>query len=253
MKGICALIGGGDRTVLRDIISLTQSKHILIIATASEMQSTVFNDYKNKFRDIDQNIILETPELVSFMDINKQKIIDLLDVVDTVFFTGGDQTRLAIIFNDSKFLEKLKHNYFKNKLSIIGTSAGSQIMGTKYLYDGDGLDGFKNGMTETDFGFNILDGFIIDSHFFKRGRTGRLLQAMDSNAICKGIGIAEDTAIVIDENNLITIYGVAEVAFFDIKKANSNLFNVGNHENFSIRNVRCHYLSKNESINMELK
>ena len=58
---------------------------------------------------------------------------------------------------------------------------------------------------------------------------------------------------LIDENNLITIYGVAEVAFFDTKKANSNLFNVGNHENFSIRNVRCHYLSKNESINMELK
>src|SRR5205823_1884326 len=123
-----------------------------------------------------------------------------------VFFTGGDQVRITSQLADSPVFECISRLY-RNGGTIVGTSAGAAAM-PEIMLIGRRVDESNRvstlGMAP---GLGLIEGVIIDSHFAKRGRYGRLLGAVTENPHNLGIGIDEDTAIVVEAGTHFTVLG----------------------------------------------
>ncbi|MDB5478740.1 MAG: cyanophycinase [Alphaproteobacteria bacterium] len=123
-----------------------------------------------------------------------------LEKADAVFFSGGDQAKLGRILGDTKLVDLLKarlHN--DNNFTLGGTSAGAMIMaGT--MIAGETQTGDNAPALNTGQGFAILKDIIIDSHFAQRNRHWRLEHALRLYPRLSGLGLDEDTGLVITGN-----------------------------------------------------
>jgi cyanophycinase len=124
-----------------------------------------------------------------------------LDGAAAVLFTGGDQLRLTATLGDSLVFRRIREIYDAGGL-VAGTSAGSAAMPHTMIVSGEGdlaPEAAEIGMAP---GFGFVDGIVLDTHFAERGRIGRLVGAVAQNPKNLGLGIDEDTAIVVDGDGL---------------------------------------------------
>jgi cyanophycinase len=90
-----------------------------------------------------------------------------------------------------------------------------------------------------------VDGVIIDQHFDQRGRLGRLLCGVAENPGILGIGIDEDTAIVVTPDDYFEVIGTNAVTVVDGKSIkSSNVSESQPNEILSITNASLHVLSR---------
>ena len=115
---------------------------------------------------------------------------------DLIFFGGGDQVRLVEILNQTRLIDLVRSRFETGGLHIAGTSAGATAAGNPMIFNGN-HDGFAKGSVEYAEGFGFVDGVAIDTHFYARGRLARLAQFLISGYCQKGIGLDEDTGIMI--------------------------------------------------------
>jgi cyanophycinase len=200
------LIGGNedkkhDKEILNTICNLTQPKKIVIIPTASKNPIDSYYKYYDAFKDMDSNIICDIMDIREYSDIKKE--IHKLENTDLIYFSGGDQVRLADILIDSDFLTTIKNNSFH----IAGTSAGAAIMGEVTIYDSD----------SHIYAFDILHDLVIDTHFNNRDRYSRLENYLNKSHIKCGIGLDEDTGVIV-KNNRFTVIGSGEVTVINRNK-----------------------------------
>ncbi len=217
-KGTLVLVGGAEdkqysKVVLQTIHNLNNAQNILIIPTASRYGVELGNEYKTIFEQFGAAGI-------SVLDINHRATVDKLENLnalaqaDLVFMTGGDQVKLAEIFNRTAFLRLLKERHQNENLNIAGTSAGAAVTSTILIYDGDDF-GFYKGSVKDDTGFGLMPLATVDTHFMERNRIPRLVQFLASGKSKRGIGISEDTAAFVFPNNTIQIVGSGVVVLID--------------------------------------
>src|SRR3546814_16920397 len=85
---------------------------------------------------------------------------------------------------------------------IAGTSAGAAVMSETMLVKGSSRESHRIGDLHMAPGLGFVRDAIIDQHFAERGRIGRLLGAVAQNPRVIGIGIDEDTAILLRDDAL---------------------------------------------------
>ena len=117
-----------------------------------------------------------------------------------IFFTGGDQQRLM---NQIRPLKDRIFALFDRGVHIAGTSAGAAIMSEKMIVGGDTEPIISEGL-------GLIKVYIIDQHFASRNRMGRLEKAIKSNGL-RGIGLDEDTCLVVDETGYNFAIGSGKV------------------------------------------
>jgi cyanophycinase len=163
-----------------------------------------------------------------------------------VFFSGGDQFRLSTILLGSELLECIRSRYLgEERFILAGTSAGAMAMGDLMIYHADNNEVMLKGHVKITNGFNMLQKCLIDTHFVKRGRFGRLAQAVSMNPGYLGIGLGEDTGLLITEGNEAECLGSGSVVIIDgseIKYCNINEIE----DNFpiGIENLKVHLLKR---------
>ncbi len=188
--------------------------HIEVITTASTIPFEVGESYAHAFSKIGC-------KHVGFLHIRNREeaqdaeYIERVRKADGVLFSGGNQYRLTTTFGGTNFLGTIRERYQNDNLIIAGTSAGAMAMSNTMIYQGSSQKALLKGEVKITTGFGLLDNVIIDSHFVKRGRFGRLAQAVASNPRCIGIGLGEDTAIVVTEGDNFEIIGSGLVLIFD--------------------------------------
>jgi len=92
-------------------------------------------------------------------------------------------------------------------------------------------------------GLGFLKNIIIDQHFSERGRISRLITAVSFNPYNLGIGIDENTAIILDGQGILEVYGAGSTTIIDGSKISFNeIAEVGDNESFSICGVQFHVL-----------
>ena len=92
-------------------------------------------------------------------------------------------------------------------------------------------------------GLAFIANVIIDSHFDKRGRFNRLAQAVASNPQCTGIGLGEDTGVIVTDGNCLEVVGSGAVVIVDGKDIrHTNITDVGLGEPISLENLRVSIL-----------
>jgi cyanophycinase len=218
-------------------------KRIEVITTASSIPTEVGDNYLDAFGKIGCTNV-GVIDIRKREDIFNPEFIQRVKDADGVMFSGGDQLRLTSIFGGSEIYDVL-HDRYQNEegFVIAGTSAGAMAMSNTMIYQGKSELAHLKGEVKITTGLAFIGNVIIDSHFDKRGRFNRLAQAVASNPQCTGIGLGEDTGVIVSEGNKLEVVGSGAVVIVDGKDIrHSNITEVGMGEPISVENVRVSIL-----------
>ena len=158
---------------------------------------------------------------------NSESIAKQLEQFSGYWFTGGDQSRLADLLVGTKVLEMIARRY-REGVVVGGTSAGASVMTTLMLTgrwrnaknpEEEEVLNIARGMKEVAKGFGIFNGAIVDQHFMHRARYNRLISAVLDHPELIGIGIDEETALLVRPDGVWEVLGNHYVKIFDARKA----------------------------------
>lgn len=198
-----------------------QNARIVIIPTASSIPDEVSSNYLNGFGILGCNNL----EILNIRKRNQSELkrtIKLLEEADCIMFSGGDQSRIVNNIGGTVAHEILKERYLKENFVIAGTSAGAMCMSRQMVAGGSVQDSLQKGALRMCEGMGFIEDLIIDTHFIKRGRFGRLAEAVAIHPQLLGIGLAEDTGIIIRGGNQCEVIGSGMVILFDPGKLMHN-------------------------------
>ena len=176
--------------ILSRIVQELRSKNeadIEIITSASSISQEVGENYVRVFEKLgckNAGIL----HIKSREDAQKQENVERLKLCEGVLFTGGNQLRLTSFFGGTEFNDILHDRYMNEDFVIAGTSAGAMAMSNTMIYQGSSSGALIKGEVKITTGLGFIRDVIIDSHFDKRGRFGRLAHAVASNPSCIGVG-----------------------------------------------------------------
>lgn len=240
--------------ILRKII--LESKHqeksrIEVITTASKIPKEIGPEYIKALEYLGAKntavMFLDKREMAS-----SPEIIERLEAADVVIFTGGDQLRLTSILGGTKFHDLLLEKYRTQEFVYAGTSAGAAAASNNMIYQGSSSEALLKGEVKITSGLGLIDDVVIDTHFVQRGRIGRLFQSVVGNPRTLGIGLGEDTGLLITNNREMTAIGsglVILVDGHDIKDTNLTQVELG--QPISINHLIIHVLSINDTFDLK--
>lgn len=142
-----------------------------------------------------------------------------LEAATLVFLSGGDQERLTNFLLGTRFLEILKRRFQEDDGFIIaGTSAGASALGGPMLVDGQGWRSLLGEGIKVVPGLSLLPEVILDQHFAERSRYPRLLHAVLQNPGCLGLGLSEETGLLVRPGQPAEVFGEGVVAAVDARQ-----------------------------------
>lgn len=213
------VIGGGERPpeAIKRFVDWSggMKANILVITWASGVPNESFESLKKQFLDAGAAKIVHAP--TSPLDISKRTaLLSEIANADGIFFSGGDQNRIMDVLADEELLRLMKAKYNAG-VPFGGTSAGAALMSDPMM-TGDAdlkiLDGKKVGIRK---GLGLIPNVIFDQHFLIRQRHNRLFGLVIEDPRMLGVGIDEDTAVLIEDNKRLTVSGKTQVMFVHSK------------------------------------
>ena len=235
-----------ERGILRRIVEEAggASSRIEVVTTASTIPNEVGNSYLNAFGKIGCTNI-GVLHIRNRHDALNDEYLERIRHCDCIMFSGGNQLRLSATFGGTEFLQILHERYMNEDFVVAGTSAGAMAMSNTMIYEGNATRAHLKGEVKITTGLGFLDRVIIDSHFEKRGRFGRLAQAVSSNPSCIGIGLGEDTGMLVTEGNKMEAIGSGLVMIIDGHNIrHSNIADIPEGNPISIENIVVHFCEK---------
>lgn len=201
--------------ILSELIPSENNKVIEIVTTASRYPDDVSQMYREAFENVGFKNV-HFIDIGNNIEANDPQYVKRVKKAHAVFFTGGDQFRLATILGNTAVLDVVLDRYYNDSDFIVaGTSAGAMAASTLMIYQGETNEALLSGDIKISSGMGFINGCIIDTHFVKRGRFGRLSHAIVMNPSCIGIGIGEDTALIITKGNEAECRGSGMVMIID--------------------------------------
>jgi cyanophycinase len=233
--------------ILKELIPANgkRNKRIEIITTASSMPDEMNRTYATAFRKIGFKEIgfikIETKN-----EARENDYSDRIRAAHAVLFTGGDQFTLSSILGGTAVVKAIKDKYTEDKDFVIaGSSAGAMVMSKIMIYEGGVTEALLKGDVKMSSGLGILDSCIVDTHFIKRGRFARLANAIIMNPEDIGIGLGEDTALIIRKGVSAECCGSGSVTIIDGNDITcTNIADAEDETPVFVENLRVHLLSK---------
>ena len=251
--GTLVIIGGhedkeNECVILKEVAKHVRKGRLVISTVASEEPADYFVVYQKAFAKLNVTSLIE----LYIADRNESLDEDKLKPLDGaagVYFTGGDQLRISSQIGDTPFETKVKEIFAKGGV-IAGTSAGASAMAEVMLVRGSSGESHKLGDLHMAPGLGLMPNVIIDQHFAERGRIGRLMGAIALNPRILGIGIDEDTAIVVQDNEFHVIGDGAVYVAEGSTVTHSNIAEAEPDSTLSIFGVHLHVLSAGDRFDL---
>ena len=222
-----------------------------VIPTASSVPEESAQDYIKAFGELGLTNV-KVMDIRSRLDVTNPEYLELIETVDGVMFTGGDQLKLTSIFGGTEFLRIMKYRYTYDNIVIAGTSAGAAALSTPMIYEGGSADGgFLKGEVRITTGLEFLEDVAIDTHFIARGRIVRMTQAIATNPGCIGIGLEEDTAIIVRDGRQIEVIGSGLIVIVDgHQSTETNVHQIETGSPVTMRNLIVHMLGSGDKYEL---
>ncbi len=247
--GHLLVIGGAEdkyneRRILKKFLSLAGERdaEVLIVPVASDFPEFAADVYTQAFR----NLGIANPRVLratSRQDVFDADVGSLLDGVTGVFITGGDQMRLVSLLGGTQFAARLRKMVTETNVVLAGTSAGAAGMSTSMIVRGESTSHPHKNSVRLSPGLGFLKNIIIDQHFTERGRISRLIAAVSYNPYNLGIGIDENTAIILDREGNLEVFGSGSITIVDGSKITYNeIAEVDDFQSFTVFGVQLHVL-----------
>lgn len=257
-RGYVIPIGGAEEKVnnpdiLKKFVELCGGKdaNIVIIPTASQLEDTG-ERYEKIFEELGAGYTFSLP-ITKRTDAKNEDLLKHLDVATGIFITGGNQLRLSTILGGTPVAQAIRRQNAKGT-HVAGTSAGAAIISQHMIIGG------STGIVPTEDGVNLAPGLglnnqlVIDQHFNQRNRLSRLLTAVSYNPFLIGIGLDEDTAIFINEDNVFEVVGSGSVTVIDPSDCDhSSMAEARKGDAITIVNVKMHILSSGSHFDINNK
>lgn len=226
-------------------------KSIVVIPTASSIPDEVADNYIRAFDTLKCTN-------VRIVDIREQKDsedsqnIAWIEQADCVMFSGGSQSKIVQKIGGSTIHNILLERYKNEPIVIAGTSAGAMCMSKEMISGGSGKEAFIKGAVRMKQGMGFIPNLLIDSHFIRRGRFGRLAEAISRFPKLLGVGLAEDTGLIIRNCNTFEVIGSGMVILFDASEIRHNNERVlAKGRPISISNLKTHILANGDTFNIQ--
>lgn len=246
-KGFLVLVGGNedkdnDLQILRTIKSLANKDKVRIevITTASEFPEKTGELYMRTFEKVG-GCSVGLLHLTSREDVNDSSLLQRVKEADVIFFSGGDQLRITSVLGGSPIISEIKRKYIEEFCIIAGTSAGASAMSETMIYDGESSEALLKGTVQITGGIGLIDSVIIDTHFVTRGRFSRLMQMVCMNPGYVGIGLGEDTGIIIKDGHIFKAIGNGLIVIMEgLNLKYTNITHINNGDAIAIENMTIH-------------
>ncbi|MFP5041851.1 cyanophycinase [Parasediminibacterium sp. JCM 36343] len=239
--------------ILRRIVEETGgiNARIEIVTTASTIPYEVGENYLDAFGKIGcTNVGLM--HIRNREDAGREDYLQRIAACDGVMFSGGNQYRLTTVFGGTAFLKTISNRYQNEVFVIAGTSAGAMAMSNTMIYDGDASRAHLKGEVKLTTGLSFMKTVIFDSHFEKRSRFARLAQAVAANPSCIGIGLGEDTGMIVTEGNRMEAIGSGLVIIVDGHNINfTNIADIPEGNPISLENLKVHFCTRGNGFLVE--
>jgi len=239
--------------ILKRIIN--ESKHkedsqIEIVTTASKIPREVGEEYARAFKYLGAKNV-EVLHIEKREQALAQDNYERIKSSDVVMFTGGDQLRLTSILGGTPMHDLILNKYENEEFVYAGTSAGAAAASQSMIYQGSSSEALLKGEIKITSGLGLIDDVVIDTHFVQRGRIGRLFQAVVGNPKTLGIGLGEDTGLLITGGVNMEALGSGLVILVDGRNiSDTNLTQVELGKPISIKNLVVHVMSQRDQYNL---
>ncbi len=256
--GKLMIIGGGEdkkneKIILKEFVRLAggDSAKIVIMTCATNLPEEVAKEYTDVFEEIGgPSIKVATLDIRERSQANAPEAVETLLDATGVFFTGGSQLQLVRSIGGTK-IDTVLHDLYDKGLIIAGTSAGASMMSSVMIIEGSTGETATVGLTTLGGGLEFLRGVIVDQHFAQRGRTHRLISAIARYPHFLGIGIDEDTALIVCDT-LCNVIGQGSITILDAGGVAEGIpdKNIDDSENISISGIKLHLLSSGSRFDL---
>lgn len=242
-----------DYDILGRLINRNEPKkhRIEVITTASQQPLKTGRMYIRSFKKAGfpnvGHISIENKE-----EVRNDELIARVKKANVVFFSGGDQYRLTHILTGSEILEAILERYEHDETFILaGTSAGAMAMSEHMIYSAENNETMLKGHVKITKGFGLLKNCIVDTHFAKRGRFGRLFQAVLMNDGSLGLGLGEDSGLLIEEGRMATCVGSGMVAVVDTRNVSyTNKKEMPDDYPITVAGLTVHILNRDDKFDL---
>ncbi len=216
---------------------------IEVATTASQIPEEVGENYIAAFAKFGYHNV-GVLDIRNREDVAQPEVLERVKACDGFMFSGGNQLRLSSIFGGTNVLDTLMERYWEEDGFVIsGTSAGAMAMSNTMIYEGNAADAHLKGEVKITTGLGLMQGVIIDSHFDKRGRFLRLAQAVAANPGAIGIGLGEDTAIIVRKGTSLECIGSGAVIIIDGREVvHNNIADIEFGSPISVESLKVHIL-----------
>ncbi|MFT5700385.1 MAG: cyanophycinase [Desulforhopalus sp.] len=240
---------GGNEDKVNELLVLTRVVQevckknftVAVLTTASEEPELRGKEYHKVFSTLGSSSI-NILNISSREQANDENLIQSIEEADLIFLGGGDQLRLTTILGGSRVLQAIHHRLEAGAL-IAGTSAGAAVFSDTMIYEGKSEEGLLKGKVLTTAGFGFVEKIIFDTHFVTRGRIGRLVQIVTTNPTCIGVGIGEDSGVILKGDGTLETIGTGQVIIVDGSDiGHSNIIDIKPGEPIAVENIRIHSL-----------
>jgi len=255
-NGHLVIIGGHedrkhDMEILSRFVELSggPDANIVVITAASTVPDDMWSMYDSAFGNL--GVARRSHlELTSRQEANSEEFVRQVAEADGIFMTGGDQKRLLALLGGTA-LDAEMHVALKTRGATIGgTSAGASAMSGHMLAQGRVELHPEKGSVSLAAGLGLLQRVVIDQHFSERQRLSRLLTIVAQNPYLQGIGIDEDTALVVERGVGIEVLGAGAVTIVDGRTMITNVADIKDRDTPELIDVRLHLLPAGSSYRL---
>ena len=235
--------------ILKQIVELASKKtkpRIEIITTASSIPDEVASTYKKAFKKLGVDEVGHL-KILNRQEADHPKNLERVTKCSCILFSGGDQLKLCSILGGTDLYDIIQDRYENEYFVVAGTSAGAAAMSNTMICGGDETKAYLKGEIQLTIGFGILKDVIIDTHFDARGRFGRLIQAIASQPGSIGVGLDEDTGVIIEKGHKLKAIGSNSVVVIDGSYVtHNNIADIKDGMPLSISNVQVHVMTNSD-------
>jgi len=257
--GTVVAIGGhedrvGDKHILRAVADrLGQGGKIVVCTVASEEPHALWEEYESAFRSLDVPHVHRL-DIESREDASSPSALRILDGATGVFFTGGDQLKITSQIGDTPTFARVQEIYARGGV-VAGTSAGASVMSeTMLVANGSDMSDPVRPPLLFAPGLGFASEMLIDQHFSERGRMARLIGAISQHPRVLGVGIDEDTALILEEERHFRVLGAGGVYVVDASRATRSAIGETSAERRSSTfGIRVHMLSQGDRFDLSTR
>ena len=254
-KGNLLIVGGhedkeDDRVILRELADTVGDGKLVVATLASGSPDEMWETYQPVFRGLGLHHVHHL-NIETRAEASSVRCMKILEDATAVYFTGGDQLKITSLIGDTPVFSRI-HEIFLEGGTIAGTSAGASVMSETMMVGGSGDASHRIGEAlRLAPGFGFAKDMVIDQHFAERGRIGRLLGVVGQNPRIVGIGIDENTAIMLNPAREFRVLGEGGVTVLDGRHVTyTNIAEAGTGDTMSVFGITMHQLGNGDVFDL---